>query len=102
LVGLAPKANDSGKQRGYRRTGHGRNGVKPSLFMPAMAAARSNSFLGEFYQNLIKRGKKKIVALVALMRKIIVIANARLRDLHNQLNMGVSAPHIAPERTPFN
>ena len=81
LVGLAPKANDSGRFHGYRRTGYGRAGIKPILFLAAMAARNSNSHLKEFYENLIARGKRKMVALTALMRKIIVIANAKLRDL---------------------
>jgi len=81
LVGLAPRANDSGRLTGYRRTGHGRQLIKPALFLAAMAARKSKSELKIFYENLIKRGKKKMVALVALMRKIIVIANAKLRDL---------------------
>lgn len=79
LGGLAPKANDSGRYHGYRRTGHGRSGVKPILFMAAMAARNSKSHLKVFYENLIARGKKKMVALTALMRKILVIANARLK-----------------------
>ncbi len=81
LVGLAPMSNDSGRYRGYRNTGHGRSFIKPILFVAAMAARNSNSNLKVFYENLINKGKKKMVALVALMRKIIVIANAKLRDL---------------------
>lgn len=81
LAGVAPRANDSGKFRGYRATAAGRECLKPVLFLSAMAARNSHSPLKAFYENLIKRGKKKMVALVALMRKIIVIANARLRDL---------------------
>lgn len=80
LTGLAPIANDSGLFKGYRATGHGRAGIKPILFMAAMAARNSNSWLKSFYNRLIEAGKKKIVALTALMRKIIVIANARIRD----------------------
>ena len=80
LVGLAPMANDSGKRRGYRKTGHGRSGIKPLLFLAAMATRNSNSSLKDFYEKPIAKGKKKMVALTALMRKIIVIANARLRD----------------------
>jgi transposase len=80
LVGLAPISNDSGLYKGYRATGHGRSGVKPILFMAAMAARNSNSWLKSFYNRLVEAGKKKIVALTALMRKIIVIANARIRD----------------------
>ncbi|MGL9726518.1 MAG: hypothetical protein ACR5KV_08410 [Wolbachia sp.] len=48
-----------------------------------MAAARSKSALGVFYSDLIGRGKKKMVAITALMRKIIVIANARLKEAVN-------------------
>lgn len=81
LVGLAPISRDSGKLQGYRRTGHGRAGIKPSLFLAAMAARRSKTHLKDFYEDLISRGKKKMVALTALMRKIIVIANAKLKNL---------------------
>ena len=80
LVGVAPIPKDSGKYKGYRRTGHGRQGIKPALFLAAMAARNSNSRLKTYYEDLIKRGKSKMVALTALMRKIIVIANAKLRD----------------------
>jgi transposase len=84
LVGLAPIANDSGSKQGYRSTKHGRQGIKPLLFMCAMAARNSNSPLKTFYNRLIDAGKVKKVALTALMRKIITIANARLRDLETQ------------------
>lgn len=83
LAGVAPKANDSGKYSGYRSvTKRGRTGVKPALFLAAMSARNSNSHLKTFYEKLITNGKKKMVALTALMRKIIVIANAKLRDLN--------------------
>ncbi len=80
LAGIAPKANDSGKHQGYRRTGYGRQGVKPILFLAAMAARHSKSYLKEFYERLEGRGKKKMVVLVALMRKILVMANARVKE----------------------
>jgi transposase len=80
LAGVAPRSNDSGKFSGYRRTGHGRQGVKPALFLAAMAARNSNSELRVFYESLVSRGKEKMVALTALMRKILVIANAKIRD----------------------
>lgn len=79
LVGLAPLANDSGQFKGYRRTTYGRQGIKPLLFLAAMAARNSHSHLRVYYESLLARGKVKMVALVALMRKIIVIANARLK-----------------------
>ena len=81
LAGVAPMANDSGTFKGYRATGYGRSDIKPILFMSAMAARNSNSSLKSFYNRLISAGKKKMVALTALMRKIIVIANARLKPL---------------------
>ncbi len=85
LAGVAPRANDSGKFSGYRRTGHGRTGhgraeIKPMLFMAAMAARKSKTQLKAFYEKLINNGKKKMVALTALMRKILVIANARIKE----------------------
>jgi phosphohistidine phosphatase SixA len=52
--------------------------------MAALTAARSKSRLGDFYRNLVERGKRKIVAITALMRKIIVIANAKIRDMKLQ------------------
>lgn len=79
LAGLAPRANDSGMFKGYRSVGHGRQGIKPILFLSAMAARNSKTDLKEFYDKLINRGKKKMVALTALMRKILVIANAKLK-----------------------
>lgn len=81
LAGVAPIANDSGTYKGYRATGHGRSDIKPILFMAAMAARNSNSHLKSFYNRLVEAGKKKMVAITALMRKIIVIANARLKPL---------------------
>lgn len=87
LTGLAPIANDSGQFKGYRATGHGRAGVKPILFMAAMAARNSNSWLKSFYNRLIEAGKKKMVALTALMRKIIIIANARIRDFEGEIGV---------------
>ena len=84
LVGVAPIARDSGRYQGYRATGHGRQGVKPLLFLAAMAARNSHSNLRKFYEDLVARGKPKMVALTALMRKIIVIANAKMRDINSE------------------
>lgn len=83
LAGVAPRANDSGCFQGYRQTGRGRGGIKPLLFIASMAARNSHSSLKAFYEKLVAKGKKKMVALTALMRKILVIANARIRDLIN-------------------
>ena len=84
LAGVAPRANDSGKFQGYRHTGAGRESIKPTLFLSAMAARTSHSELKGFYERLVNKGKKKMVALTALMRKIIVIANAKLKELDEE------------------
>ena len=80
LGGVAPHPNESGKKIGYRSTRGGRSQIKPILFMAALSATRSHSSLSEFYNRLLKAGKKKMVALTALMRKILVMANAKIRD----------------------
>lgn len=84
LSGLAPHPCESGKKIGYRRTKGGRQQVKSILFMAAMSARRSHSPLKAFYEKLIQKGKKKMVALTALMRKILCIANAKLKFLSTQ------------------
>jgi len=86
LVGLAPRVNESGCYRGYRAVQAGREGIKPYLFLSAMAASGSNSHLKTYYNKLLERGKKKKVALTALMRKIIVIANAKVKEAMFQMN----------------
>lgn len=80
LAGCAPHPRDSGKLNAYRHTAGGRQQIRPALFIAAMAAARGNNPLGDFYRNLVRIGKPKKLALVAVMRKIVTIANARLRD----------------------
>ena len=81
LLGVAPLACDSGTWRGRRRCHGGRKTLRDTLYMAALTAAtRTNSPLAAFYQRLRKAGKNPKVALVAVMRKLIVIANALLRD----------------------
>ena len=86
LSGLAPHPNQSGTCDGYRRVRGGRPDIKRVLFMAALTACRHDPVIAPFYQRLIEAGKKKLVALTAAMRKIIVIANARLRDAGCQLS----------------
>lgn len=82
LVGLAPYPFESGTKVGYRRTRGGRRDVRNILFMAGMSAAHSKSKLGDKYRFLLNnKGKKKMVALVAIMRNIIVIANHKVKDL---------------------
>lgn len=81
LCGVAPYARQSGEKCGYRRTFGGRRNLRPVLFMAAMGAKRKKqSELSSFCERLEKKGKKPMVALVAIMRKIIVISNARVRE----------------------
>jgi transposase len=82
LAGVAPHPNESGKKIGYRMTRGGRDNIKPILFMAAMSASRSKTKLGIFYKKLVANGKKPMVAMVALMRKIIIISNAKLKNMH--------------------
>jgi len=80
LVGLAPMNFDSGKKRGYRKTKGGRIEVRSVLYMSTLVATRYNSLIQAQYQELLRRGKVKKVALTACMRKFLTILNAMLRD----------------------
>ena len=84
LAGLAPHPRDSGQAKGHRTMRGGRKQLRPALFMAAMSAARTNPVLKSFYQRLVENGKKPKVALGAVMRKIIVILNAKVRDQYYQ------------------
>lgn len=80
LVGVAPMNFDSGKKRGYRKTKGGRTDVRSVLYMSTLVATRHNPLIQAQYQQLLKRGKLKKVALTACMRKMLTILNAMLRD----------------------
>jgi transposase len=80
LVGVAPINRDSGAHRGQRSVWGGRSSVRTALYMGALAAVRSNPPVRAFYERLLGRGKPKKVALVACMRKLLVTANAVVRD----------------------
>jgi len=81
LCGLAPYTRESGKWKGKRFISGGRKEARRILYMPALTAARSNEKLAAFYQSLVSRGKPAKVALTAVMRRLVVIANAVIRDL---------------------
>ncbi len=80
LVGVAPLNRDSGKMRGKRTTWGGRAKVRCALYMAALVASRHNPVLKAFYQRLIGAGKVRKLALTAVMRKLLTIINAMLRD----------------------
>lgn len=79
LVGVAPFNHDSGQLRGRRRIWGGRAAVRRALYMAALVAARHNPTIAAVYQKLCTAGKCKKVALVACMRKLLVIMNAMNR-----------------------
>jgi transposase len=80
LVGVAPMNYDSGKKRGYRKTKGGRGNVRSVLYMSTLVATRHNPLIQSQYQQMLKRGKLKKVALTACMRKFLTILNAMMRD----------------------
>jgi transposase len=80
LVGVAPMNYDSGRKRGYRKTKGGRGDVRSVLYMSTLVATRYNPLIQTQYQQLLKRGKLKKVALTACMRKFLTILNAMMRD----------------------
>ena len=78
LVGVAPYNRDSGALRGQRAVWGGRARVRAVLYMGALVASRHNPAIRDFYQRLLAAGKPKKVALVASMRKLLVMLNAML------------------------
>jgi len=79
LAGLAPFDDDSGTRRGSRHIKGGRADVRAALYMAALSAAKHNPPLRAFHRRLRAAGKKAKVALVAVARKLVVLANAILR-----------------------
>lgn len=79
LVGVAPHARDSGRWRGTRAIWGGRAAVRKVLYMAAVTAARCNPVLHPYYLRLVALGKPKKVALVACMRRLLVILNQMLK-----------------------
>ena len=79
LIGLAPYDDDSGNRRGERHIKGGRRWVRNAIYMPCVGAATlNNPVLKAYYDRLIAKGKKPKVALVACMRKLIVILNTMI------------------------
>lgn len=80
LAGLAPITRESGKWKGKSKIGGGRRGLRNALYMPALVAIRHNRQLGRTYQTLCDAGKPAKLAITAVMRKLLLLANALLRD----------------------
>lgn len=80
LVGVAPYNKESGKQRGKQRIRGGRSQIRTVMFMAMMSTIQCNPKFKAFYEKLKAAGKKPKVALVACMRKMIVILNSMIRN----------------------
>ncbi|KTF17846.1 IS110 family transposase [Pseudoalteromonas sp. H105] len=80
LVGVAPINRESGRFKGMRKIQGGRHQVRTVLYMAMMSAIQSNPVFKAHYQKLVAAGKPKKVALIACVRKMIVILNSMLRD----------------------
>jgi transposase len=80
LAGLAPVACESGQRNGPRHIKGGRHAVRTGVYMAALSAATWNPHLKRFYEHLLAAGKLKKVALTAVMRKLVVLANTLLKE----------------------
>jgi transposase len=80
LAGLAPYTHDSGKHKGKREIGGGRFYLRRALFMAVVSGVRLNPMIKSFYQRLKDSGKPTKVAMVACMRKLLLILNAMVRE----------------------
>ncbi len=79
LVGVASFSNDSGLFKGQRTIRGGRGSVRRMLYMATLVASRHNPVIKAHYQTLLAEGKKKNVALIACLRKLLTILNAMIR-----------------------
>lgn len=79
LAGLAPIARDSGQHRGKRHIRGGRAQLRQALYMPALVATRFNPDMKAKYKALVAAGKPPKVAITAVMRKLVIVANALLK-----------------------
>jgi transposase len=80
LAGLAPISRQSGKWQGKERIQGGRAFFRRAMYMPALCIIRHNLSSKQKYDQMIERGKPPKVAITAIMRKLVVLANALLRD----------------------
>ena len=80
LAGLAPVTRESGNWKGRSFIHGGRHRVRTLLYMPALVAAHHNPDLKRKYEALLAKGKPRKVALTAVMRKLLVLANALVQQ----------------------
>lgn len=80
LAGLAPFTRQSGRWKGKSMIGGGRAALRAGLYMAALSASQHHPQLKAFYRRLLAAGKPKMVALIAVARKVLTILNAMIRD----------------------
>jgi transposase len=80
LVGAAPFNRDSGQHRGVRMTGDGRGALRRTLYMCTLTAVRCDPMMQAYYRRLRDRGKPFKVALIACLRKFLIILNSMLKS----------------------
>lgn len=80
IAGLAPIADDSGNRTGQRHIKGGRAGLRTGIYMAALSAATRDGSLKAFYDRLVSNGKGRKLAITAVMRKLIVLANTLIRE----------------------
>ncbi|MEW5425279.1 IS110 family transposase [Amorphus sp. 3PC139-8] len=80
LAGLAPMNNDSGARKGARSIRGGRAYVRRMLFMCAVGLSRRNGIMGTFYRRLVSEGKNPKVAMTAMARKLVILANTLIAE----------------------
>ncbi|MDR3402924.1 MAG: IS110 family transposase [Chthoniobacter sp.] len=96
LVGVAPLNRDSGQSSLPRHIGGGRHSLRCSLWMPTLVAARHHPAIRGFYQRLLAAGKPPKVALVAAMRKLLLILNAIARQTLFPKNISTPTTTLIP------
>ena len=99
LVGVAPFNRDSGRYQGKRQIKGGRSGVRTTLYLATLSATRYNPVIRAHYQQLVGRGKLPKVAIVACMRKLLVILNAMIRDLRPWQPVSVALSGFTDQRS---
>lgn len=100
LVGVAPFNNQSALADNKRRCFGGRKRVRTALYMPMLTALRLDEVLAPFHERLLAKGKEPKVALVAVLRKFLVIANARMRDYYASVNANVDGTQLDEGKSP--
>lgn len=82
LAGLAPIADESGERQGIRVVWGGRPRIRSTLYLASLSAARFNADMAAFYRRLVDNGKAAKLAIIAVARKLVILANTLIADDH--------------------